>query len=335
ARRSMFFSDLMILACSLILFGVIIYLFIRKKMDQSLATILLLIFSIIDLGVVWSRYGDKPISRAEFNRTFLADSETSELIKGDQEVFRVFAMGGQNYSLPVFAQMIGGGYDMQMNKSFYEVATNCLHQKIGTDTPINWNVLDFMNVKYVVSDRAVQDEHLNEQLVDAAKGLYTYRYKFSKDRGFFVDEYQVVRDPATRLKLINSPTFDVRRTAILEEYPVEKILPASRSTVDVISFDPNKVVYTVETSNTGLFVMSEIYQPDIQKVFMDGEEIKKVFKTDHTIQSVVVPEGIHTIEIRYEKSLFTLTQWISNISFLVLYLLIGMIVFQNKKEFFK
>lgn len=331
ARRNMFFSDLVILLISLFLFSGIIWLFVRKKIELSTTIIALLIFSTIDLLLVWTRYSDRPVSQAEFNRTYLGDSQTSSFLENDSETFRVFALSNQNYGLPAHVQTIGGGYDMQMNKSFYELTNNNLYQKIDGENQINWNVLDFMNVKYIVTDRVLEDEHLSQDLVDPAKGLYTYRYKFNKQRGFFVDEYQVVKDPIARMKMINSPVFDARRTAILEEYPTEKIFPASRSKVDLISFDPNKIVYTVETNNPGLFVMSDIFQPEMQEVLMDGDKVKDVFKTNHTIQSVIVPEGLHTIEIRYKKELFSLSQWISNISFVLIYFLIGGILYRQNK----
>jgi len=85
----------------------------------------------------------------------------------------------------------------------------------------------------------------------------------------------------------------------------------------------------VETANPGLFVMSDIYQPKLQKVFIDGDEVTKVFKTNHAIQSVVVPQGLHTIEIRYDKRIFSLSQWVSNISFILIYLFIGIFVYQK------
>ncbi|MBK8502458.1 MAG: hypothetical protein IPL46_09700 [Saprospiraceae bacterium] len=126
--------------------------------------------------------------------------------------------------------------------------------------------------------------------------------------------------------MINSPSFDARRTAILEENPGD-IFPASRSKVDLVAFDPNKIVYTVETGNPGLFVMSDIYQPKFQQIYLDGQRVKKVFKTNHTIQSIVVPSGLHSIEIRYDKKIFDLSALISNIAFMLVYLVLGYLLY--------
>ncbi|MCB0665712.1 MAG: hypothetical protein KDC80_07815 [Saprospiraceae bacterium] len=332
ARRSMFFKDLAMLGGSLVLFIGCLWLFIKNKLDLKTTISALLILSTIDLFLVWNHYGDETMSRAEFNRTFLGDSQTTSYLKSDQEIFRVFALGNMNFGLPAHVQTIGGGYDMQMNKSLYELTNNNLYEKVDGRNQINWNVLDFMNVKYIVTDRQLDDEHLNQEIVDQAKGLYTYRYKFDKQRGFFVDDYQVISDPVARMRMINSKAFDARRTAILEESPKQQLFPASRSTVDLISFDPNKVVYTVQTSNPGLFVLSDIYQPKMQEIFIDGEKIDEVYKTNHTIQSVIVPAGLHTIELRYVKSLFGISKWISNISFLIVYLLLAFIIYHKIRK---
>lgn len=320
ARRGMYFTDLGMLFGGLLAFGGVLWLLIRKMIDPRSAMISLLLLSAIDLLLVSNRYSDETVSRAEFNRTFLGESQTTSFLKNDQEVFRVFVLGNMNFGLPAHVQTIGGGYDMQMNQSLYELTNNNLYERIDGTNQINWNVLDFMNVKYMVSDRQLEDDHLSQEIVDPGKGLYTYRYKFNKSRGFFVDGYQVLKDPVARMRQINNPNFDARRTAILEETPKQQIFPASRSTVELISFDPNKIVYTVQTANPGLFVMSDIYQPTLQKVFLDGELVEDVYKTNHAIQSIVVPEGLHTIEIRFDESMFTLSQWVTNSSFSMIYL---------------
>jgi hypothetical protein len=189
-----------------------------------------------------------------------------------------------------------------------------------------------MNVKYVVSDRVLQSDRLNQELADPSNGIYTYRYKFNKDRAFFVDEYQIIKDDVARMEMINSPSFDARRTAILEEYAGDKLLPTSRSKVELVSFDPNKIVYTVETGNPGLFVMSDMYQPSFQRIYLDGDPVKKVYKTNHAIQSIMVPTGLHTIELRYDKKIFDLSALVSNIAFMLMYLVLGYLIYSTFKS---
>jgi uncharacterized membrane protein YfhO len=141
----------------------------------------------------------------------------------------------------------------------------------------------------------------------------------------------VIKDDVARMEMINSPSFDARRTAILEEHPGD-LFPASRSKVDLISINPNKIVYTVETGNPGLFVMSDMYQPKLQKIYLDGEPIKKVYKTNHAIQSIMVPSGLHTIEMRYDKSIFSLSALMSNIAFIMIYLILGYLLYTTMRS---
>ncbi|MBK8502457.1 MAG: hypothetical protein IPL46_09695 [Saprospiraceae bacterium] len=194
ARRSMYFDDLFWFVVSILIFAVFVWLYVKNKISLRVSIVGLLVFTAIDLLVVSSRYDDKAISWKEFNRSYLDDSQTTLFLKNDASNFRVLAMGNQNFGLPAHVQTIGGGYDMQMNKSMYELTNNSLYQKLDGNTQINWNVLDFLNVKYVVSDRVLENDRLNQQLADPAKGIYTYRYKFNKERGFFVDGFQIIKD---------------------------------------------------------------------------------------------------------------------------------------------
>jgi hypothetical protein len=332
ARRAMYHTDLLWYLGTAAIFMTLVWLLAQKKIDWRSGAIIFTILSVVDLGVVWYRYSDQEINRRDFHRTFLADSQTSLFLKNDPSVYRVFIMSNQHFGLPAHVQSMGGGYDMQMNTTVYELMNNNLYRRIDGKTQINWNVLDFMNIKYVVSDRLIENDRLSLELEDPVKGTYLYRYKFNKERGFFVDEFEVIRDDVARLRMINSPAFDVRRMAILEEAPEEKVFPASRSRVDLLSFDPNKVVYTVETERPGLFVMADIYHPKIQEVYLDGAPAGKVYKTNHAIQSLVVPEGLHTIEFRYKKQWFAISQWISNIGFVILYLVLGYWLVSGNKQ---
>ena len=328
-REQMFNTDLLWYVVAVILFGVILYLIRAKKVSYQAGVILLLCISFADLGRVWNSYTQETVRKSDFKRVHLGPTEATTFFKADQDVFRVFALSTQNFDLPAYVQTIGGGFDMQMNTRMYELSNNNLFYKLDGKIQINWNVLDFMNVKYVATELGFEHERLTLELSDPAKGVNIYRYKFNRDRGFFVDDFQVVKDPIERMSLINDSGFDPRHTAILEEAPSEKIFSVSRSKVDLISFASNKSIYTVETESPGLFVISEIYTPALQELYMDGERIEKVYRTNHAIQSVIVPKGIHTIELRYKEVVFATSAIISNIGFIAIYLLMMLFLWKS------
>ncbi len=87
----------------------------------------------------------------------------------------------------------------------------------------------------------------------------------------------------------------------------------SEYTGDYLRFD-------IRTNQNGLFVISELYYPDLQQVYLDGQRVDKVYKTNHAVQSVIVPEGTHTLEVRYDDRLFLTSAAISHYGFLFLYL---------------
>jgi len=328
-REQMFNLDLMWFVVAVVLFAGILFLLRAKKLTYQVSIMLMLCIAMADLGRIWNSYSQETVRKTDFERVHLGATEATTLLKADQDVFRVFALSTQNFDLPAYVQTIGGGFDMQMNTKMYELSNNNLFHKLDGKAQINWNVLDFMNVKYVASEIGFEHERLTLEISDPSKGVNIYRYKFNRDRGFFFDGFQVIEDPIERMKLINDPTFDARHTAILEETPSVQVFPASRSKVDLITFEANKSIYTVETENPGLFVISEVYTPALQELYLDGERIDKVYRTNHAIQSVVVPQGIHTIEVRYKEAVFATSSILSNLGFVAVYLLLTFFLYRD------
>ncbi len=328
-RRDMFQTDLYLYGAMLLILSASLFGYLYRKISFDNLVILLLVLAFADFALVSSRYTRTKISAQTFVDNYLPPSEVARFFLGDPTLYRVVPFDQQNYGLPYYVQTFGGGENMQMSKLAFEVTKYNLYQKIDGRLSLNWNTLDMMNVKYIVSRRELPDNRLNLEHTDTERGLFTYRYKFDRPRGFFVDYVEEITSDYDRLERMNDPQLDLRRIALLEEPVTETIEPASRSEVQVISFSPNEVAYTVNAERQGLFVMSEIYAPDIQEVYLDGEPVDKVYKTNHLIQAIVVPEGQHSVEIRYKSSLFKRANWISNISLLLLYVALGWLWYRH------
>ena len=77
--------------------------------------------------------------------------------------------------------------------------------------------------------------------------------------------------------------------------------------------------------------MSEVNYPPGWKLYIDGTQTGKIYKTDHAIQSAVIPEGRHTVELRFEPDSFNKDLKISYASISILYImLVVSYLFENK-----
>jgi len=102
-----------------------------------------------------------------------------------------------------------------------------------------------------------------------------------------------------RIKELNKTTFSVDTLAIIEIDLKEQINTPDSSSVEIVSHSPNHTHFKVYTDKQALFVISEIYYPPGWKILVDGQETKDIYKTNHAIQSIIVPAGEHTIEVNF------------------------------------
>ncbi len=325
-RKQLLVGDVFRYLILVILAMVILWLQVKRKISLIHTLLAIAVLTAIDFYWVQQRHTRGTTSERIFRQTHLAGGGTAQFFKGDEGLFRVLPLAQGNLGLPYHVQTVGGGFELQMSKLAFEVYSNCLHHRVDGTLPVNWNVLDMLNVKYVVTEGEVNHGFLSLEYTDEARGLYTYRYKFSRPRGYFVDRFEVIKDPYERLQRLNDKSLDLRSVALLERQPAKPVQQASRSTTEVLSFSPNQLTINVDAVADGLFVLAEIYVPDLQQIYLDGALVTDVYKTNHLIQSIWVPKGLHTIEIRYGSRVYTVSQTVSNIAwgiFWILALLLG------------
>ena len=331
-RKEMFLMDIYRYLAILLIGVALILAYLKRKMTFPIFSILILIAAVTDLFLIQQRYPFKTVSQREFDQRYLAPTSTVKLLQGDPESFRVLPFATSNFGLPAHVQTFGGGNDLQMSINAFEVTVNCLHHKLDGRVQLNWNVLDMMNIKYIVSQRELQHDFLALEYTDEAEGLYTYRYKFNRPRGYFVDRFEVITEARSRLERLNQKQFDSRSTAILERHPGQALQPASRSITEVIHFSPNKVTYNVNTPVQGLFVMSDIYAPEAQEVYLDGDLVTEVYSTNHLIQSIIVPPGFHTVELRYKDDIYRLSFWLTRFGLILSYLILVIVLYYEIRK---
>ena len=330
-RKEMILEDIYRYLLILGLGASLLLAYFYKKLSFELLIFAVGTVMVIDFLMIDSRYPFETISKQEFQRTYLDPSPTVNFLKSDPEQFRVLPFSTTNFGLPAHVQTIGGGLDLQMNALTYEMSANCLHHKLDGKVQLNWNMLDMLNVKYVIADREITHDYLSLEYTDPVQQLNTYRYKFNRPRGFFVDKFEVITDDIMRLVRMNDRQVDLRSVALLERAPLKPIRPASRSKTEILSFSNNKVIYNVEAVAEGLFVMSDVYTPKAQEVYLDGDLVTDVYKTNHMLHSIIVPSGFHTVEVRYKEDIYRLSSLITAISLILIYLVGGWLLYRSMK----
>ena len=120
-------------------------------------------------------------------------------------------------------------------------------------------------------------------------------------RAWILHSARQVRSREEALDLLSVGQVDPRETALLEEAPPEMSRPENPSAdqASVTESEANLRELETATEAPGLLVLSEVYYPT-WKAYVDGRPVL-VYVTDHLLRSVPVPEGEHTVELRYES----------------------------------
>lgn len=100
----------------------------------------------------------------------------------------------------------------------------------------------------------------------------------------------------------------------------------------MIQFSPNFSKYDVYTDKQALFVISEVDYPPGWKVYIDNKSGHKIYRTNHAVQSVVIPEGRHSVELKFEPDSFKRNVRISYASLSILYLIILVFFLHGYKD---
>lgn len=161
-------------------------------------------------------------------------------------------------------------------------------------------LLTLGGVKYIISDKPLQDT----SFVQVFKGTkFIYENKNFIPKAFFADGYKVEKD-ITILNNIRDMNFDPRKVAFLEKDINQKIdKPDSTASVKLVKGDIHSLEYDVNATGNNLLVFSEIYLPFGWKAYIDGKE-SEIHKTDYILRSLVVPQGKHKVEFRYEPAVY-------------------------------
>ena len=147
---------------------------------------------------------------------------------------------------------------------------------------MNWNVLNMLNTKYIVTQRGVMPNP------DAMGNAW------------FINNVQFVPTPDDENAALN--TLDLRITAVADEKFREILTcdaqPEPQDKIIMTEYQPNALTYTARTAQDRVAVFSEIYYPQGWHLYCDGEELP-IGRVDYVLRAAVIPAGEHTIKMEF------------------------------------
>ncbi len=300
---------------------VLILFYLNRKVKSGTFSAGLVTVLAFDLLLVDGNF-IHPKPNTALKNQFEAD-ETIRFLKADTSRHRIFPLGElfQDNTYMYHQLESIGGYSPAKIKIYQEMIDSCLFRGWEKDFPLNMNIVNMLNVKYLLSQGRLPGDKFQIVHVDQAKPLVTSLNPSSLPRAFFVDEAIVAPSKSEVFGLLNSPTFNPRRQAILEKEPSPVPMKPDTSTVRIKKYGAHEIILETYSDKPALLVLSEVYYPIAWKAYVDENEAE-IYKTNYILRSVLVPEGKHAVVFRYHSKTYDKGLTISLVGWGISFLLI-------------
>ena len=283
-------------------------LWIFKKFPSNTqlvaAGIVLLVF--IDLAIPNKSYknGDGIAKEA----MSMQQSTKDALIPTTNEVFRYKPQRNRDR---IFKRNLASYNNFYSMDGFYS-----FRLKTRRGLPEGWPINDLMSVRILSDVRQGANGGREAYFKNGTNPMPHYRMT-----------YQVQADPS---KNADPANINFLNTTVLENIDGINLSGQSPNEVNHSiaqeDYGFSKLKYRISTDQAGLFTLAEYWFPN-WKAYLNGESVE-VLKANHFTRGVLIPEGTHELEFKYESSYYTIGKWIS---LLTLFILVGFFAFQYQK----
>jgi hypothetical protein len=314
-RMTLYSADLLRSGFFIIVSAGVLLLFIKNRLAQNTAIILVGFLMVSDLFFVDKKYVDSKdfVSSREVEVPFVETPADVKILQ-DTTNYRVFDVSGHlSGRTPYFHKSIGGYSAVnprRMEQLFnYQITKN------------NIEILNMLNVKYIIQ-------------TDSTGAAFPVQNPDANGNAWFVQNIKFVQTPDQEMKALDK--LDSKNVVVMntKEFEIKNNAFAKDSVATIIldSYKPNHLKYTSKNSNEGLAVFSEMYYKNGWKATIDGKEAG-ILRANYALRALQIPAGKHTIDFKFEPQVVKTGSTIALVSSIgMLFLLIGGIYFERKKS---
>ena len=317
-RASLLFYDILkaLLLVSISFISIVLYT--RKKLNALILLLIIGIISTVDLLSFDKNYLDKNSYelKEDFDSKEFPLTEADRMILSDRDPnFRVFNTSNMEESHTSYYHKSIGGYHPAKLGIYDDLIA---YQFKGN---INFPVINMLNTKYFIIQQG--DQKTAQQNPSALGNVW------------FVKNIQFVKGPSEEMLALNN--FNPKDTAIVEDIFKSKLSefqsPDSTDFIKQTQFDNDAISYESQTNGNRIAVFSEIYYKDWH-AYIDNKPAE-FFKTNYVLRGMIIPQGKHRIDFKFEPAVYFTGRKISTASSWMIALLFFAFIFKEIFKFIK
>ena len=207
-----------------------------------------------------------------------------------------------------YQEMIEQYIAPQMQTAYREIAG--AQGEMDSVDASKFSVLNMLNTRYFIVP-------INQQ--GQTSPIYN---PFSYGNAWFVNEVEYVSN--ANEEIAGTGQVDPLTVAIVDNQFKAALKDATLcpdaqdNTIELTTYEPNRLVYEVEAATDGVVVFSEVYYPGWQAT-IDGQSAP-IARADYILRAMYVPAGKHTIEMRFDPPSIHATETIAYIALGIFFL---------------
>lgn len=343
ARISLFKADAIRSFFYILLTAAILYVYTHNKIKKEYILGILTVLLIFDMWIIDRRYlNEDNFEKKSQVKKHLATTTADDFILKDKDPnYRVLNLSRSVFNDGVtsnFHKSIGGYHGAKLKK-YQELIEFQLSSEIQTiygvlqQNPEKLNevlkslqVINMLNTKYIIYDPN------SLPLINMS----------AYGNAWFVSNVELVESADQLIEKLGKS--NLKATAIinknkfsdyLNKLPKSEVFADDTSRIVLTNYAPNHIEYKSYNIRKRLAVFSEIYYPAGWNAYLDGQKIDHI-SANYVLRALVIPEGNHTIEFKFEPKTVSVATSLSIISSIILLLVtLGLIGWEIYKRYFK
>ncbi|WP_277466304.1 YfhO family protein [Parabacteroides sp. PF5-6] len=315
----------------------LVFLYLKAKNKKTVSLVVcagIAVLTLADLWAVDKRYlnADSFVKEKPSAGVYQPSVANQEILKDTDLSYRVINLNNpfKETNTSYFHHSLGGYHAVKLRR-YQELIDHRLMPELGRIIQAFQGEQVTMQTLQEVFLHTPSLNMLNTRYVIYNPGAPPVYNPFAFGNAWFVADLKVVENADAEIEALH--TINPLRTAVVDKRfagELEGFTPAPRdsvSSIELISYRPNKLTYRSNAIAEQLAVFSEIYYQPGWTATIDGQPASH-FRADWTLRAMRVPAGAHEIVFEFRpKGYIVATQVGVYSSFLILLFVLAAIVY--------